>query len=57
MCFTGGGESKETRKIDGLSLLLIWVTLWKNNAEVVFFGLWQQKGLKALSMVFILKQT
>jgi len=55
--FYWGGESKETRKIDGLSLLLIWVTLWKNNAEVVFFGLWQQKGLKALSMVFILKQT
>lgn len=29
---------------------LIWVQLWKSNAETVFFGLWQRKGQKALSM-------
>ena len=55
--FLWGGESKETRKNDGLSLLLIWITLWKNNAETVFFGLWQRKGLKALLMGCTTDQT
>jgi hypothetical protein len=57
MRLSGGGKVRKPEKSHHHVLLIKFVTLWKNNADHAFFGLWQQKGLKALLTGCITKPT
>jgi len=57
MRLSGGGKVRKREKSHHHVLLIKLVTLWKNNADLAFFGSWQRKGLKALWMGCITKPT
>jgi hypothetical protein len=57
MCLSGGGRVRKREKSNHHVFLIKMVTLWKNNAERAYFGLWQRKGQKALLMACITELT